>query len=150
MSANGVIGSAMDGLVATVPMTAVFVAAKRMGLMDEHPPERVVRGGFRRVGIFRPTLPAEKILTAAGHMAFGAAMGVCYGFLLRPERTRVPRAVQGAGFGLAVWASSYLGWLPAINVLQPIREKSRTWNISNVAAHLVYGATLGVLSGRRE
>jgi hypothetical protein len=46
-------------------------------------------------------------MSIAGHFGYGTSMGTLYGALI-PN----PNVVNGVGYGLAVWAGSYLGWLP--------------------------------------
>lgn len=57
-------------------------------------------------------------------------------------------AATGAAFGLAVWAAGYEGWVPAMGVLPPAHRDKRSRALTMLAAHLVYGAVLGVASRR--
>jgi hypothetical protein len=61
--------------------------------------------------------------------------------------------LAGVGFGLAVWAGSYLGWLPAAGIISPATEHPARRNALMIAAHAVWGAGVGVaverLSERR-
>lgn len=52
---------------------------------------------------------------------------------------------RGVAFGLAVWAGSYLGMLPALGIRLPLRKSFRDDHVQLVAAHLVWGAALGWL-----
>lgn len=58
------------------------------------------------------------------------------------------RAGRGIVFGLSVWAASYEGWLPVANVLPPAHRDKPGRASSIIAAHIVYGITLGLL-GRK-
>jgi hypothetical protein len=51
-------------------------------------------------------------------------------------------------YGLAVWAGSYLGWLPAAGVLPPATEEPAGKNAVMILAHVACGAALGVLTDR--
>jgi hypothetical protein len=53
--------------------------------------------------------------------------------------------LAGAGFGVAVWAGSYLGWLPAAGILSPATEHPPRRNALMIASHVVWGATAGVV-----
>ena len=55
----------------------------------------------------------------------------------------VPPPLAGACYGLAVWAGSYLGLLPALGVLKPATEHPVRRIALMIAAHLVWGAALG-------
>ncbi len=59
----------------------------------------------------------------------------------------MPPALAGAGFGLAVWAGSYLGWLPAAGILRPATEHPPRRVALMIAAHLVWGASAGLALG---
>lgn len=48
-------------------------------------------------------------------------------------------------FGLTVWAASYGGWLPIAGVLPPAHRDKPGRAFSIIAAHIVYGVTLGLL-----
>jgi hypothetical protein len=56
--------------------------------------------------------------------------------------------LAGVGFGLAVWAVSYLGWLPAAGILSPATEHPARRNALMIGAHVVWGATTGLAVGR--
>ena len=54
-------------------------------------------------------------------------------------------AARGALFGLLVWGVSYLGWVPAAKILPPAHRDRRDRQVTMVIAHLVFGASLGLL-----
>ncbi|HWS53323.1 MAG TPA: DUF1440 domain-containing protein, partial [Pyrinomonadaceae bacterium] len=81
--------------------------------------------------------------TWASHFGYGAACGALYG-ALAAERD-VPPLAAGVGFGLAVWAGSYLGWLPAAGIISPATEHPPRRNALMIAAHVVWGATTGLV-----
>jgi len=58
------------------------------------------------------------------------------------------RQGTGAGYGVAVWALSYLGWIPALNVLKPATQHPPRRDLLMIAAHLVWGTALA--AGTRE
>jgi hypothetical protein len=81
--------------------------------------------------------------TWVSHFAYGAACGALYG-AVSGEKTDGHPLLAGVGFGLAVWAGSYLGWLPAAGVLAPATEHPPRRTALMIAAHVVWGATTGI------
>ncbi|WP_062431682.1 DUF6789 family protein [Herbidospora daliensis] len=135
----GVVG----GLVATAAMSAVMLAGRRMGLMDDHPPKHIVRTllpGSRH----RPK-PGEKTLGVLSHFGFGAAAGGVFAAAARGHRTPAP---VGAAYGLAVWLAGYQGWVPALGALPPASRDDQGRQFVMAAAHVVYGTTLACTLNR--
>jgi hypothetical protein len=129
---------AVSGLAATATMSLLMLAAHRSGLLGEPPPRRLTRRLLSRLG---PVSPRGRSLDAAAtlaHFSFGAAMGVLFG--LAPGR---PSASRGMLFGLGVWAVNYAGILPRLRLMPKARRDRPGRPASMIAAHLVYGATLG-------
>ena len=125
----------LAGLLAAAPMTAAMVALhRRLPRAQQYalPPGRIVS---------RATGRRHENLTLAAHLAFAATAGAAYG--LTPK-TRRP-ILDGAAFGAVVWAVSYLGWLPATGLL-PARSEPPRRHALMLAAHLVWGACLGLLA----
>jgi uncharacterized membrane protein YagU involved in acid resistance len=46
-------------------------------------------------------------------------------------------------FALLVWLVSYLGWIPAANILPPATDQPKRRNALMIAAHVVWGVSLG-------
>ena len=46
----------------------------------------------------------------------------------------------GAAAGAAIWLASYMGWVPALNLLKPATEHPARRNALMIAVHLVWGA----------
>jgi hypothetical protein len=117
--ANGIIA----GLVGTVPMTAFMEAAHQA--LPEHeqyplPPEEVMLSLEHKTLQQHPDDPAHMAMTWAGHFGYGGAVGTVYAALA--DSLPFSPAVNGALFGLGVWAASYLGILPALHILTPATE----------------------------
>jgi uncharacterized membrane protein YagU involved in acid resistance len=87
--------------------------------------------------------PARTTVTLAAHFGYGAATGAIYAPMAIENRW--PPLIGGVGFGLAVWAASYLGLLPAVRLLSPATEHPLRRNALMITAHAVWGATLGLL-----
>src|SRR5207253_7485740 len=87
-------------------------------------------------------------LALAAHFAYGAATGTLYAAVV-PALPRAPLAT-GMAYGLAVWAGSYLGLLPALGILRPATEHPPRRTALMITAHLVWGAALGILVDRMQ
>lgn len=137
------------GAVATVPMSALMLAAQRAGLMGTQPPRRITDEAIEAVDEVadeedvNPSESTRRGLTALNHLGFGAAAGVPFVLLHRLLPTQVPREAVGAVYALGVWASAYLGWVPALGIMPPADEDRPDRPASMIAAHLVYGSVLG-------
>ena len=137
-------GAAAGG-VATLPMSGVMLAAGRAGLMGRQPPEAITDAALDAAGVEPPSEAVEKSAAAASHLAFGVAMGAAFALIEHRFRPRRAPVVDGILFGLAVWAVSYKGWVPALGIMPPPEEDRPGRPQSMIAAHVVYGAALGAL-----
>jgi uncharacterized membrane protein YagU involved in acid resistance len=128
---------AIAGFAATLPMTAAMRALHRRLPQDERypaPPRELIDSASDAVGADLPDETARD-LTLAAHFAYGAATGALIGAIL-PR----PGPVSGAAAGVAVWAGSYMGWIPAVRLLEPATRHPARRNGMMIAAHLVWGA----------
>ena len=147
---NRIILGALAGLAGTVPMSLA------MKLMHEQlprgeryplPPRQVTEGVAEAAGVNEHLgEQGREAATWVSHFAYGAACGAIYGAL--GGRAGRHAALAGAGFGVAVWAGSYLGWLPAAGILAPATEHPARRNALMIASHVVWGATAGVVLDR--
>ena len=150
---------AVAGAAATGPMSAVMLTAGRLGLMGTQPPRRVTDAALDAAGV-PASGPARDAVTAVTHTGFGALAGVPFAVVLlaaarrrRPPRTpaTLPAAAAGVAYGLGVWASAYLGWVPALGILPRADRDRPDRPVAMVLAHVVYGAVLGAAAaGRRR
>jgi hypothetical protein len=124
------------GALATVPMTGVFLLARRVALLDEVPPHKAIRS-------LAPRVPEPRLSVVSGfsHLLVGAIAGIVYGALC-PRQLR--GALSGAGFGAAVWVVGYEAVMPLATEIPPAHRDVRRRAATIFVAHLVYGATLGV------
>jgi hypothetical protein len=70
------------------------------------------------------------------------ATGALYGAIGLKRRAQ-PWA-SGIAFGLAVWAASYLGWIPGLGILAAASEHPPRRNGVMIFAHVVWGTVLGL------
>jgi hypothetical protein len=132
-------------VIATAAMTAVFGAGQGLDALSKPPPDQIVDAAASRAGATPAPPPAKGVLVWLAHFAFGAAMGALFR-VLRPNPRR-PTA-EGVVFGAAVWLVSYQGLLPAARLIPPATRDDRRRQAVNLAAHVVYGLTLGVQATR--
>lgn len=137
---------AAAGLAATVPMTMAMNAIHRR--LPPHqqydlPPEEITRELEETAGVDDDLTESEHDqITNLSHYAYGAAAGAIYGLLARDTPLKGPAG--GIAFGLGVWAGSYLGWLPAMNMRASADREPAGRNGMMIAAHVVWGAAAGM------
>lgn len=140
------IPGAAAGFLATLPMTATMAIARSVLPEDQQhplPPRRVVGSVSEKTGLDEHLdEEGQEAVTAVVHFAFGAAAGTLYSLLFGNHENRV---LAGTGFGLAVWAGSYMGWLPALDILPPAHRESKGWIGMNVLAHVVWGLSTAAM-----
>ena len=158
---KNLLAGAAAGFAATVPMTAAMIGMHQTILPPRHryplPPRRITMNVARTFGVKHELDETKRqALTLAAHFGYGSGMGALYAVLVpqldRAAGRRVPRAASGVGWGLIVWAGSYLGVLPALGLHEPATRHPARRNLLMILAHVVFGAMLGwlteVFSGR--
>jgi hypothetical protein len=83
----------------------------------------------------------RKVAARSLHLAYGMGFGALLGLLRAGRRGRLGiggALASGAALGAVVWAAGYLGWLPALGLVRPVREQG-LHTVSSLAAHLGYG-----------
>jgi hypothetical protein len=144
---NGILLGALAGLAAAGPMSLAMKLMHEQ--LPEHeqyplPPRAVTMEVAERAGVREELDEDEReAATWVSHFGYGAACGALYGALA--ANRRVPPLAAGVGFGLAVWAGSYLGWLPAAGIIPPATEHPPRRTALMIAAHVVWGATTGLV-----
>ncbi|MEC9482529.1 MAG: hypothetical protein UMU75_04275 [Halomonas sp.] len=138
---NRYLAGAIGGLLATIPMTLVMESLHRRLPRGERyplPPREVTQNVARKTGHDRHLDEDRRIeLSLLAHFAYGAATGALYPLVFR-RPTRHP-VVYGSGYGVAIWAASYLGWVPAFNVLEPATRQPANRRRLMLCAHAVWG-----------
>jgi len=149
------VASALAGMIAAVPMAWVMRGLNRvlpvrktswLTRLFSLPPKQVTKRISRRAGVPWVTKPGRRWDSATwlAHLGYGAAAASLYPVVTRP--LPVPNIVRGMLFAIAVWAGSYLGWLPATNIMKPATRESARRNIVMIVSHLVWGALIGLLA----
>jgi hypothetical protein len=134
-------------------MTAVMLLLHRvLPGYQRYPvePYRITTRLARRLHVSRllDDKPEQIAATSVAHFGYGAAAGALFPPLC--NRLPLPASLSGMLYGLAVWAGSYLGLVPALGLLNPATKHPARRNLLMIAAHLVWGAVLGLLVGRRQ
>jgi hypothetical protein len=155
-----VLVGAAGGFVGTIPMTILMkVAERRLPPHEQYalPPKRIATHLADAAGIeddpagLKELHPHWDAKTYAGHFAYGTTTGAAFGAMwsLSPSPPSVATGIgTGIAFGLGVWAASYLGWLPAVGLHPPATREPAERNALMIAAHVVWGGTLGFIVGR--
>jgi uncharacterized membrane protein YagU involved in acid resistance len=136
----------LAGFVATLPMTIFMLATQRLlpkRQQYELPPEIITKELAHRAHV-RHHLNKQLVLgaTTVSHFGYGAAMGAAYGPL--QKRVSLPAIAQGVLYGLVVWVGSYLGLLPLIGISASGDREPLRRNLMMIAAHIVWGASMGL------
>lgn len=127
---------AIAGLAGTLAMTAAMRRMhERLPADERYPltPREIVDSAAARTGA-RPTAAGAKDATTAAHFAYGAATGALLG-----AANVAMGPVSGALAGTGVWLASYMGWIPAADLLKPASRHPPRRNALMIAAHLVWG-----------
>ena len=130
---------AVDGLLLGLGAGLIMVALLLVAGMLEGATPVAVLARFGLPG------SATAVTGLLGHLAVSAVLGlvwgVLYGSLLR--RVAVPAWLLGAAYGLVLYVGAALFVVGATGLAD-----FAPWAL--LAAHLAYGVTLGLLSGRAE
>jgi hypothetical protein len=144
-AAERIINGGVAGLIATAPMTWTMRAANRLlpwTASRRLPPRQITEATFEKAADRRTTTAADPevidALATLSHYAYGASCGAALGALL--ARSPLSKPMTGAAFGAAVWAASYLGWLPAAGIRKNAVRDHKERSLQMIAAHLVWGA----------
>lgn len=144
MVINQLVRGAFSGVVATVAMTPVILAGRRLFGFRTPPPVEITRRISRRASIPVPRSESGfRVFWLSGHIAYGAACGCLY-VLARRSLPREP-LLAGLIAGGTVWGISYLGYLPAFSLYPSPEDDSRDRTLVMIAAHAVYGVGLATI-----
>jgi len=144
---RNVLAGAAAGVAATVPMTMVMETLHQR--LDGEvprplPPREIAEGLAVKWGVHGDLSERDmQNLTLALHIGYAALTGAVFS-TMAPRKTGIG-AAAGALFGLGVWATSYLGWLPLSGVRQPVTYDPVARTRLMIASHLAWGAAAGVI-----
>ena len=151
-SFRNLVKGAVAGFVATVPMSLSMLIG--WTLLPRHekyhlPPRLITEEITERLGIEDQASEGQLIAaTVASHFGYGAFFGSVYASF--DENLPIASSIKGVLFGLAVWMGSYLGWLPAMDILPSATKHPLRRNLVMILAHVVWGASLGKLLQRLD
>ena len=123
---------AIAGIAGTMAMTSAMRRLhQRLPAKERYPlpPREIVDAAAS------PADPAARPITIAAHFAYGAACGA----LLAAADPRMSRG-GGALAGTAIWLGSYMGWIPALGLLQPATVHPPRRNVLMISVHIVWGS----------
>lgn len=157
--ASSLLAGALAGMIAAVPMALVMAGLNKaipagkgprswLSKIAPLPPKQIKNRLAKRSGLFGLVRPQRKWgpTTWLAHLGYGAAAASLYPVVTRP--LPVPDVLRGMLFALGVWGVSYLGWLPAVNILPPATQQPARRNVVLIASHLVWGSLIGLLANR--
>jgi uncharacterized membrane protein YagU involved in acid resistance len=137
---NRLLVGALAGIVGTAAMTAAMrVLHRRLPPAERYPlpPREIVERLARDAGGAALPETGRQQATLAAHFGYGAATGALYAVAVGSKGP-----VAGAAYGVAVWAASYLGHIPALGILEPAVRHPLRRNALMIAVHIVWGATM--------
>ena len=147
-SSRKLLKGALAGFVATVPMSlSMLIGWILLPRREKYhlPPRLITEEITERVGIEDEMSEDQLIVaTVASHFGYGALVGSIYA--LFEQRLPIYSGFKGVLAGLTIWAGSYLGWLPALDILPPATKHPWRRNLMMILAHVVWGATLGAVT----
>jgi uncharacterized membrane protein YagU involved in acid resistance len=143
-----ILEGALAGGLATICMSLFMYGSKKLGIQGEHPPKRIMESAFAAAGAEEPRQHKLKLnaAAAAAHIGFGVVSGAAFALLQPKHSSKKLQILEGMGYGLLIWAVSYKGWVPKLNIMPP-PERDRPGRVkSMIAAHMVYGSVLASLT----
>lgn len=143
---RALIRGAVAGTVATGVMSGLMLGARQLGVTGELPPETITSKLLNRAGVHRSPEQQDAVATLL-HFAFGAGAGAAFAPIAR--RLPVPSVPLGIAYGSAIWGVSYMGWVPMFGIMPAAHDDRRGRQVVMFAGHVLYGAVLGALVGRK-
>jgi uncharacterized membrane protein YagU involved in acid resistance len=139
---------AIAGAAATIPMSWAMEVMHRLLPSHERqplPPREITERVTEAAGVKDRLSDGQRLwLSLAAHVGYGAAVGALYQAV--GPKAKVSPLLKGPAYGLAVWAGSYLGVLPALGIMKPATRHPARRTMTMVAAHLVWGSALALFA----
>ncbi|MGQ0607629.1 MAG: DUF6789 family protein [Chloroflexota bacterium] len=147
---RGALAGAIGGLTATLLMSIVMLGARRLGVTDQLPPDRMAERAIESATDRTSTRGEERIVASFLHLAFGTVAGAVFGALTASLRRAPGKVAAGMGviYATGIWVISYQGWVPAMRILPPASRDDRGRVATMLLAHWVYGTVLGLATSR--
>ena len=139
---------AAAGIAATVTMSVVMLAARQLGMRAQLPPVLIAEETVEAISRREAHADEERAVATVAHFGFGALAGALFGIVAGGVRHGALAGAFGFLFGTGVWLVSYQGWLPALQILPPASRDHPARVGTMLAAHWIYGATLGLITHR--
>lgn len=144
------IHGALAGAIGAACMTTLRMLAHRQGIIRQMVPQAVETWAHHHAPLALPW-PSQRaihhVADQAMHAAYGATFGAAYGLMLG-QRRATPKVVGAVGVG--VWALGSLLLLPALKIMRSDWQAKPQEVAVNLAAHLLYAATLGLVTDEFE
>lgn len=128
----------LAGCAATAVMTLSMTRMHRslpLKFRYPLPPKEIVDAAFEV-----RSQEGAKDLAMLGHFIYGGIAGA----LLASLAPRIKPAAA-AGGGIAIWAGSYLGWVPWARILTPPSRHPASRTALMIAAHAIWGAATALI-----
>ena len=140
-----ILQGAIAGFIATAPMSISMGIGWRLLPKREKyhlPPRLITEEITKQIGLEDQLKEKELVgLTIFNHFGYGALFGALYA--LFEKQFPGHSSLKGGLAGLALWAGSYLGWLPALGLLAPATQQPWRRNLLMIVAHVIWGVTVG-------
>lgn len=151
---TGALGGIAGGTAMTVMMTKVGPRLLPSDVLPDTPaPQKVVRWAQNQADHPQALTGGSKTAASlAAHLAYSAATGALYGLArpALPPLRALPTPAAGVAFGLAVWAVSFEGMLPALGVMKrTTQHPPKRWP-APMMGHAMFGAVTGLVAGRLD
>lgn len=134
-----------SSVMATSSMTmAMFEAHKHLPEDEKSPlpPAVLTQDVQEKTSLDFNTSPElQEELTMISHYGYGALGGIVYAALAAKSKTHP--VIKGSLFGLSVWAGSYFGLIPGLNLTPSAAQMTKKRNLMMALAHIAWGASLG-------
>jgi hypothetical protein len=130
---------AVRGALAAMAMTGMRAFTVNAGLVEQAPPQAIVRQrlpGMGRFGVVKRS--KRRVFEEVFHWGYGAGGGAAFAAL--PEGVR-RHAWAGPAYGLVIWLGFELAIAPALGLKQA-RERRLIERGALAADHLLYGFVL--------
>lgn len=150
----GALGGIAGGTAMTIMMTQVGPRLLPHDVLPTTPaPQKAVQWAQEQVDDPHALRGRSKDVAAlVAHLAYSAASGAVFGLArpALPPLRALPRPAAGVVFGLAVWAVSFQGLLPALGVMKRTTEHPPERWPAPLVGHAVFGAITAMVASKLD